>query len=208
MKKRIVFDLDNTLIMWSKNYRFALDNVLKDLEIDTSDEEIDNYDNSLGLYELEYTNYNKKDFMEFTRKYFKSNIPDIFYDMLKDYQKDCYIVDEELINTLKYLSSKYDLVVLTNWFTSTQVERLKNSQVLEYFTFVSGGDERVLKPDLKAFDIVFDNFKPSECIMVGDSFRSDIEPAIKLGMDYYWVTNEENNEYKTIKNIYELKDIL
>ena len=106
MKKRIVFDLDNTLIMLSKNYRFALDNVLKDLEIDTTDEEIDNYDNSLGLYELEYTNYNKKDFMEFTRKYFKSNIPDIFYDMLKDY-----------INAAKYYekSIEQDKEVVSMW---------------------------------------------------------------------------------------------
>lgn len=208
MIKRIIFDLDNTLLMWKSEYIFALTNVLKDLCLDVTSEEIKNFDSNLGLYEEEYTMYNKEDFMKFTNNYFKSNIPDIFYDMLKDYQKDCYIIDEELISTLKYLKSKYDLVVLTNWFTSTQVERLKNAEILEYFTFVSGGDERVFKPSIEAFNIVLDGYKPSECIMVGDSFKCDIEPANKIGMDTYWVTNENSTKYKTISRVHKLKDIL
>ena len=208
MKKRIVFDLDNTLLMWEDKYIFALEKVLDELHVEYTKEEMINYDNHIYLYEHLYNNYNIDDYMNFTRKYFNSYIPDEFYNMLISYQEECYTIDEELISTLKYLSSKYDLVVLTNWFTKTQTGRLKNSKVLEYFTFVSGGDERVLKPDLHAFNIVFDKYKPSECIMVGDSFRCDIEPAIKLGMDYYWITDKLDSNYNTIENVYKLKDIL
>ena len=109
---------------------------------------------------------------------------------------------------IKYLSSKYDLVILSNWFTETQKLRLKGVGILDCFTLVSGGDERVLKPNPKAFNIVIEGYKKEECLMVGDSLRHDIIPATELGIPCIWVTDEKNKEYKTIKDVYQLKKIL
>ena len=44
--------------------------------------------------------------------------------------------------------------------------------------------------------------------MVGDSLIADIIPAKKLGINTIWITKESSKEYKTIKEIYELEDIL
>ena len=78
----------------------------------------------------------------------------------------------------------------------------------KYFTIVSGGDERVLKPSLKAFDIV-DN--KEECVMIGDSINKDILPAIKVGMQAILITKkdiEENKDYKQIRKLEYLKEML
>ena len=61
---------------------------------------------------------------------------------------------------------------------------------------------------LKTFDIIFEYYKPQDCMYIGDYFPFDVEFPISLGMNSIWKTNEESDEYKTIKTIYELKDIL
>ena len=107
-----------------------------------------------------------------------------------------------------YLKSKYKLVVLSNWFTYTQKKRLENAGILKYFSKVSGGDERELKPSLKAFDIVD---KKQECVMIGDSIRNDIEPALKCGMQAILLTNKnvkKNLRYRQIRKLEDLKEML
>ena len=42
-------------------------------------------------------------------------------------------LNNEVKNTLKYLSNKYELVVLTNWFTDCQQKRLEKAGILKYF---------------------------------------------------------------------------
>ena len=53
-----------------------------------------------------------------------------------------------------------------------------------------------------------EGYKKEECLMVGDSLRHDIIPATELGIPCIWVTDEKNKEYKTIKDVYQLKKIL
>ena len=44
--------------------------------------------------------------------------------------------------------------------------------------------------------------------MVGDNYLIDILPAKKLGMSVYLITEKEEKDIPTIKNVYELKSIL
>ena len=131
-----------------------------------------------------------------------------FVERLIIEQGNCYEKDNELISVIKYLKDKYDLVVLSNWFTETQKLRLNGVGILDYFTFVSGGDERILKPDTKAFDIALDGYSKEECLMVGDSLNHDIIPASKIGMPCIWISKEHTLEYETAKDVYQLKKIL
>ena len=101
---------------------------------------------------------------------------------------------------LEYLSSKYELTVLTNWETTCQINRLKTVGIYKYFKNVYGG-EKLKKPDTKAFMKAIEPYDVSECVMVGDSLHFDIEPAIKLGMKTYMIG-------KDIKTILDLKEML
>ena len=209
MIKTIIFDLDNTLIEWKDEYIEALIRTLKQLGFDYDINKIKEIDCAITKYEKYHDIYTKKSFVDFINDICKTNLPINFADILIDEQASCYeVFSGEEFETIKYLSQKYELIVLSNWFTKTQVERLKNAGIYKYFSKVTGGDEHRLKPSLKAFDII-DNKK--ECVMVGDSIEADIEPALKLGMQAILITKKDIKKdlrYKKINKIEELKEIL
>ena len=209
MIKKVIFDLDNTLMDWEEEYIFALTNVINKLNLNYSKEKIKELDKVLETYEDNYDLYTKENFCDYLNKKCNTNLPYEFYDMLMEEQTKCYRnFNEGEIETLEYLSSKYELLILTNWITYTQKKRLENAGILKYFTTVSGGDERKLKPNLEAFDIV-DN--KEECVMIGDSINKDILPAIKVGMQAILITKkdiEENKDYKQIRKLEDLKEML
>ncbi len=209
MIKTVIFDLDFTLMDWEDEYIFAITNVINKLNLGYSKEKIKEIDDVLATYEKEYTMYENDKFCEFLNKKCNINLPLEFVDMLLEEQTKCYRkFTESEIETLEYLSSKYELIVLSNWFTYTQKKRLENAGILKYFTKVSGGDERELKPSLKAFDIVD---KKKECVMIGDSLNNDILPALKLGMQAILITKKNvkrDLRYRQIRKIEDLKEML
>jgi len=209
MIKKVIFDLDFTLMDWEDEYIFAITNAINKLNLGYSTEKIKEIDDVLTTYEKEFPRYEKKKFCEFLNSKCNVNLPIEFVDILLEEQTKCYReFTQSEIDTLEYLSNKYELIVLSNWFTYTQRKRLENAGILKYFSLVSGGDERDLKPSLKAFDIV-DNKK--ECVMIGDSINHDILPAIKLGMQAILITKKnvkKDLRYKQIKRLEDLKEML
>lgn len=209
MIKKVIFDLDFTLMDWEDEYIFALTNVINKLNMGYSKEKIKELDDVLTTYEDVYRVYEKEKFCDYLNEKCNTNLPYKFVDMLIEEQTKCYReFTESEIDTLEYLSSKYELIVLSNWFTYTQVKRLENAGILKYFSKVSGGDERELKPSLKAFDIV-ENKK--ECVMIGDSLKNDILPAIEVGMKAIHTTKNNTKKdlrYRQIRKIEDLKEML
>lgn len=208
MIKRIIFDVDNTLIMWTDKYLFALRNVLENLMPSYTEEQLLEIDNCVVTYEHTHDIYTKEAFVTYINNKCNTKFDTNFVEKLIIAQGKCYENDQELVSTIKYLKKKYDLVVLSNWFTDTQKLRLQGLGILDDFTFVSGGDERVLKPNPIAFDIATEGYKKEECLMIGDSLEHDIIPAIKLGIPCIWITDKASNEYRTCKDVYQLKKIL
>ena len=208
MTKRIIFDLDNTLIMWNDKYLFALRNVLEEVMPGYTEEQLISIDGCIVTYEKTHDIYTKEAFVNYINYKCNTNLEIDFVDKLIVEQGACYDQDVELVSTIKYLKDKYDLVVLSNWFTETQKLRLQGVGILDDFTLVSGGDERPLKPDPKAFDVVLDGYKKEDCLMIGDSLKHDIIPATELGIPCIWITDKISNEYKTAKDVYQLKKIL
>lgn len=208
MIKRIIFDVDNTLIMWDNKYLFALRNVLEEFMPGYTEEDLMAIDSCIETYEKVHETYTKEVFLSYVNGKCNTNFGIEFVDKLTIEQGNCYEKDEELVNTIKYLKEKYDLVVLSNWITETQKLRLKGIGILDCFTLVSGGDERVLKPNPKAFDVVLEGYKKEECLMVGDSLKHDILPADELGIPCIWITDMASDKFQTCKDVYQLRKIL
>ena len=132
----------------------------------------------------------------------------------KYWNKDSFLPE----NTLKYLASKYNLYVFTNWFESAQAERLKNIGYSKYFSKVFGSDNFGAKPFKASFDAVlnFIGASPDECIMVGDSKRNDILGANNAGIsailfDYNGKRDRKDifaPDYQVITDLKELEKIL
>ena len=207
MIKYLVFDLDNTLIDWKDEYIYTFYNALKKLNLNYDDETVIKMYNMVDVYEDTYPMYDKGHLVKFLNEVCNINLPEEFEDILVDECRNCFVYSEDLVDTIEYLSTKYELICLTNWFTKSQIGRLKGAGIYKYFKNVTGGDEHIFKPSSEAFNIL-DN--KSECIMIGDSLNKDIYPAIKLGMKAILITQKDIKEdgFKIIRNITELKEML
>lgn len=206
--KAIIFDLDNTLIMWDNSYRKELFNVLKKYNIEDTYNLYNTIDGLIDTYEYHYEKLEKESFLDYINTNALVNLPIEFVDDLIIAQGNCYKDDPILVDVIKYLSSKYDLYVITNWFTYTQSKRLENVGVLKYFKKVMGADVNYEKPNTKCYDYILSMYNPSECVAVGDSLKNDVELPETLGIKGIWLTKEKSDKYTTIKELSELKNIL
>lgn len=206
--KAIIFDLDNTLIMWKDEFILALKKVIKDMNLNYDEKLINKIDSAINESEKHFKKLTKQNLLDFINKTCNINLPMEFINKLEIEQGNLYYEDKDVVSTIEYLSKKYDLYVVTNWFTKTQSLRLEGMGILKYFKKVYGADINYYKPQKCVFDCILNNYKPSECISIGDSLENDVKLPISLGMNAIWKTNEINNNYKTIKDIKDLMNIL
>ena len=131
-----------------------------------------------------------------------------FVDNLINIQKTFAEPNEEIIRTIEYLSKKYELVVLTNYFTEVQKGRLEKARILKYFKDVYGGDIYT-KPNPRSYKNACGKHKKEECLMVEDSYKYDIEGSLKFGLKVIGVETKklpDSDKYKKIKDVTELSN--
>lgn len=207
MIKKIIFDLDNTLIMWKDEYLEALKKTLKKYN---NKEDANDINDLIDNYETKYDSYNKEIFLNHINKSIKEKINMEFIEEFFHNIGFMAEQNEEVIDVLEYLSKKYELIVLTNWFTIPQKNRLKTAKIDKYFKEVIGA-EQTRKPFKESFLNACGKEKPEECIMIGDNYEIDILGAHNAGLKTIFLNqnNKENKEqFKEIKNLKELKNIL
>ena len=208
MIKRIIFDLDNTIMIWKDNYINALKDTLLYFKVDIK--YLDDINNIIENLENKYDRISKEVLLDDINNDLELNLNIDFVDYLFKKQSLLCDISSDVCDTLKYLSSKYSLAVLTNYFKEVQEERLRCADILKYFDDVYGG-ELFIKPDSKAFLNATSNYKVDECLMIGDNIRVDIDGARKLGfkviaVDYFNKTTSDS--YPVIRNFGDLKKIL
>ena len=157
--------------------------------------------------------YNKQDLLDFVNKDLNKNYKMKLVDEILDIIGTCWInpVSLELVDTLKYLSTKYELYVLTNWFTEPQAKRLENVGILKYFKKVVGADMVSPKPAIEAFSYIIKDTNLKDCMMIGDNIDIDIKGALNAGIktilyDYKNIYNGFTGN--RITKIEELKEML
>lgn len=206
--KRLIFDLDNTLILWKNEYREAMKNTVEHFNLDLDYAALDDL---VEIYENYYDKYTIDNITELFNKQLNLNLTNEFTEYwLKELGN---MADDDLnIKTLlEYLKSKYELVVLTNWLKESQLERLKKLDIDKYFINIYGGEE-VIKPNKEAYLKAIGNRNISDCIMIGDNLKVDIEGAVNIGLKAILVDIKDiypdSDKYTRIKNIHELKEML
>lgn len=127
---------------------------------------------------------------------------------------------EEIV---RYLAAKYPLTVVTNGFVEVQYEKFEKSGLKDCFAHIVLSEEvGYQKPNPQIMHVAIEKNKqqlpdlqPSEVIMIGDSFASDILGARAAGMDTIWLaqpdtmTNEQRHAATYIvTSLQEIKQIL
>ena len=196
--KKYIFDLDYTLLIpdWSKEDEYFK----KNIPLEEQEKFFLEKQKILNRYELEYPKYDFKTLSSYFKSY-GFNISEevingwMIYngETIKDEIVDGVI---DLFNYLKESDKK--IVILTSWFSGTQIPRLKRTGLYKYIDNIIAG-ENAMKPDLKSFELAIGNTNKKDCIMIGDSIKSDKMGAINAGIDYYIV--DQNH---SIRDLFEV----
>ena len=189
--KKYIFDLDYTLLIpdWSKEDDFLRRNI----PLEEQEEFFKQKQLILNKYELEFPKYDFKTLSDYFKSYGFSVSEEVIKGLMihngktiKDKVVDGVI---ELFDYLK--TNNKDIVILTSWFSGTQIPRLKRTSLYEYIDKIVAGED-AMKPDLESFELAIGDTNKEDCIMIGDSIKSDKMGALNAGIDYYIVDDEHS----------------
>lgn len=99
----------------------------------------------------------------------------------------------DALTVLASLKPDYKLALVTNGPADIQREEISKLEIEPFFDgFFIEGEMGHGKPDPRVFDRVLTMFQaePHQCLMVGNSYRHDIRPAISHGFRTVWVVRE------------------
>ena len=197
MIKRVILDIDDTLIPWKEEYYNEIKDALNILNIKYTEDDYKKIREAFDEYENQYFTYDRKQMIDFINEYAKKNYPEK--------------LEDNLVDTLEYLYSKYEMVILTDWYGDQQLKRLEKCNIARYFKEIYSAEKAKRKPFKEAFMQAIGNNKPEECIMIGDNFERDIEGALNAGLQAIWFNpkqKKENCKCKEIIKMEELRNIL
>lgn len=192
MIKRIIFDIDGTLIT-GVNFTQYVEKALIKYGI--------NDPNKLKLfllnireYEQKYSSYNRDLYLKFFSDrlscQLNCNFLQLFFEELK---KAIPSNSEKIFQMLSNLKD-YELVLLSNYFEESQRNRLCAMGINDFFIEYYG--EKIIKPNEEVYINAAGPYKPRECIIVGDDKLLDIDIPYYLGFNTIYV-----NEKGDIKNV-------
>ena len=210
MIKKIVFDLDNTLLFlsdeWEENYKRFIDKY--NLNISANDLFL-----CIGNFEKKMKNIvvSKQKLSEYVSNDLSIDFTiDMILELSEIYNNTPLLNTDTIYDALNYLSEKYELIAYTNWFTDDQIKRLKKYDLDKFFTKVYGWDILPKKPSKEGLSEIIKNDDIENYIFIGDSIELDLEVPYSMGIAtiFYNRKNIKQNKYKEIFKIKELKNIL
>lgn len=224
--KIIFFDLDKTLWDTNKNAGESLADIFehfklyeRDISFQKFEEIYHKHNNSLWdqyrqgkvsktalrstrfKYTLDEFNIKDRKLVESISTFFYQNTP----------KKNNLIPGT--IELLKHLSPNYKLAIITNGFDDTQLLKLKNTGIFDYFQHVITSDTvKAPKPSEKIFNAAMSlsNVSAHESLMVGDDLEVDIKGAMNVGMHqaYFNPDRYAHNVENITHEINHLKELI
>lgn len=189
--KKYIFDLDYTLLIpdWSKEDDFLRMSIpLEEQEKFFKEKQL-----ILNKYELEFPRYDFKTLSDYFKSYgFSVSEETISGWMVHNGETIKDIVVDGVIELFDYLkSNNKEIVILTSWFSGTQIPRLKKTGLYDYVDKIVAGED-AMKPDLESFELAIGDTSKEDCLMIGDSIKSDKIGAENAGIDCYIVDNNHS----------------
>ena len=208
--KKIIFDLDNTLLYLSDDWISHLQ-----LFFNKSDINVEPLTLFGAIAKCEEVMADviitKKDLTKYLEKVLAINVDDmVISDIFDCYNNIPLEYTEEIYKLLSYLSEKYELIVYTNWFKEDQIKRLNKYGLDHFFSNIYGWDIIPAKPSLKGLQTIVKDDDPTNFIFVGDNIKTDLEIPFEMGMNTIFLNSKgiEQSKYKEIKTIEELQKFL
>ena len=190
MKKGIIFDLWNTLVVKTgKNLTFAI-----------SDYYNISYESAYEWIRMSSLVKDKTDKYYYLKMIcqtsgieFQNKDKIFFDDLTENYYKECYIIDDAVrtINELKKMGLKIALLSNSSEISHIVLDKLNIRNLFD--VVVISCDYGFLKPDPRIFQITMDKLKLSntELVMIGDKITTDVLGAKVLDIDVIYFNKSE-----------------
>lgn len=220
----IFFDLDHTLWDFDKNSGFAFERIFNENKIDINLQDFLHHyiptnvkywemyrKDEITQSELRYGRL-KETFNLINYKTDESTI-NFFSHQYIEYLPKFTELFEGAIETLDYLSKKYNLHIITNGFHEVQDKKMSNSNIKHYFKTITNSEMAgVKKPNPLIFEHALQkaSAKKKESIMIGDCLEADVGGALNFGMNAIFFNSNKikiNQDFNQINTLIELQKI-
>ncbi len=220
----LIFDLDNTLIDFSKSETLALPTALKEHNIECTEERVKKYQ------EINRTCWQNMEKGLFTKDVCVTLRFKMFLDYFDIEGINPKALNESFLEQLTYnvpimpgsievlekFKDNHLMVMMTNGIKHVQEAKIKKSRLNKYFDFIIISDDvGHNKPDIKIFEYMEDkigHYEKSKMLIIGDSLGSDIEGGINYGIKTCFfnpklISHNMHVDYE-IKNLRDLLEIV
>ncbi len=189
--RKYIFDLDYTLLIpdWSKE-----DDYLKmSIPLEEQEDFFKQKQSIINKYELDFPKYDFKTLSDFFKSHgFTVSEETISGWMIHNGETIKDEIADGVVELLEYLKSEgKEIVILTSWFSGTQIPRLKRTGLYDYIDKIVAGED-AMKPDLESFELAIGDTDKEDCLMIGDNIKSDKIGAENAGIDCYIVDKEHS----------------
>lgn len=176
----IIFDLDGTLLHYTKPYEEILSDAFSSVEGKVKDEWIEGY---LETFDKLFSNYEAN---PVERAFTESGVtsePAPYVAALQEAETRAQEVPKDAYEELKTASREYQIGVLTNGPREWQIEKLRKHDLGRYFdAFVTSYDVGAHKPASAPYEAIENRIIAERYVMIGDHER-DINGAERVGWD-------------------------
>lgn len=195
MIKRIIFDIDGTLIT-GVDFSSYVANTLKKYGIEDI-EKTKQFLLNIKEYEKTYNSYDRNLYLKFFGDKLGCELDNHFLEIFFQELRKAIPENAEKIKSMLAAMNEYELVLLSNYFEESQRNRLTAMGINDYFSEYYG--ENIIKPNELAYRQAQGIYQPSECVIVGDDKRLDIDVPKSLGFKTIYVN--ENGDIKRVEKL-------
>ena len=228
--RKLLFDLDNTLVDDDENRKYAIKQILlerKELATKERIEEFIDLDNQFwkdraeGKIKDPYKFKSNEDKTKWIRSYrFMKYFQDISFEESAEinnryisYLSKNIVPIKNSQEILKYLYSKqYEIYIVTNSPKKVIDDKLSklNAQkyIKEKFSAEEAGHMKPHNEFFEKFFIKIDAHEKDDMIIIGDELEKDVLGGIKNGIDSCWVNMKNIVNNSSLKPTYEINNLL
>ncbi|ODA39931.1 YjjG family noncanonical pyrimidine nucleotidase [Desulfosporosinus sp. BG] len=216
--KILLFDLDDTLLDFSANEIDSLNKLFHQNGYTFSDELFRVYNSVNKQLWTDYENGNvaldevlNSRFSETMLKLGKIVDGMEWESQYREFLGNGYQLIDGALEVCQSLSVTHRLFVITNGITKTQIKRLKQAGLYEFFEDIFDSQSiGFQKPSKAFFDYVMSHikdFNAREALIIGDSLNTDIKGGLTSGIDTCWINRKLQKCSAEIQSTYTITSL-
>lgn len=227
--KKILFDLDNTLIDDNENRKYAMRKILSDRKESVTEEKLEKFINLDDKYWKDRAEGKIKDPYKFKTleekttwvraqrfmMYFNCSFDEAVQinERYIEYLKTSIVPIKNAKEILEYLNNKkYEIYIVTNGPEKPVENKLNSINAKKYIKSVFTAEEAgYMKPHKEFFDKFFKKIntdKKDDMIIIGDELEKDVLGGIQNGIDSCWFNMKKVKNNTDIKPNFEINNLL